>query len=281
MRCPNCVGLSGSNARYCGNCGRRLQQALPASAAGASAPQVYMAATTPGANQRHAALPQGTLLQGRYKVVHEVGRGAYGCVYLVEDIVTGANMAIKQVEVTHIRDASERAEVVALFKREVETLQNSQHPHIVVIHRHWYEDPTYGPFYYVMDYVHGKTIDQVLADAGGRVDWHRVVDWGIVLCEVLSYLHRQKPPIIYRDMKPPNVMLDERSGNPILIDFGTARAYATTNTAIGTFGYVRWRSYVAAKGERRGGWRRCAPMAIPPTQRRPVGSATVMRRCAS
>lgn len=90
-----------------------------------------------------------------------------------------------------------------------------------------------------MDYVPGKTLEQVLNDAGGRIQWQTVVTYGIALCDVLAYLHSRIPPFVFRDLKLSNVMLDDRTGKPVLIDFGITRQLATANgTAIGTWGYV-------------------------------------------
>ena len=85
----------------------------------------------------------------------------------------------------------------------------------------------------------GKTLEAVLHDAGGRASWSQVVTWGIALCDVLTYLHSQAPPYIFRDMKLQNVLLDDRTRRPVLIDFGIARQLAPAGgTAIGTWGYV-------------------------------------------
>lgn len=90
-----------------------------------------------------------------------------------------------------------------------------------------------------MDYIPGKTLEQVLHDAGGRVQWQTVVTYGIALCDVLAYLHSRIPPFVFRDLKLSNVMLDDRTSKPVLIDFGITRQLATANgTAIGTWGYV-------------------------------------------
>ncbi len=80
-----------------------------------------------------------------------------------------------------------------------------------------------------------------MRQSGGRVDEATVVHWGIQACDVLHYIHNQDPPIIYRDFKPANLMLDEKRDEIMLIDFGIARFVAPTQkgvTAIGTMGYA-------------------------------------------
>lgn len=90
-----------------------------------------------------------------------------------------------------------------------------------------------------MDYVPGKTLAEIMQEVGGHVNWRVAVVWGIALCDVLAYLHARTPPIVFRDMKLQNVMIDSRTTRPVLIDFGITRQLAPTGgTAIGTWGYV-------------------------------------------
>ena len=75
--------------------------------------------------------------------------------------------------------------------------------------------------------------------AGGRLPWPRAVEWGIAICEVLTYLHGHLPPFVFRDLKPANMILDERTNRPVLIDFGLSRRLtATAGTAAGADGYM-------------------------------------------
>ena len=94
--------------------------------------------------------------------------------------------------------------------------------------------------YVVMDYIEGESLDRILLEDGPQPQ-ERVIEWAKELCDVLGYLHRQKPPIIYRDMKPANVML-KPEGNLKVIDFGIAREYKEANladtTVLGTRGYA-------------------------------------------
>src|SRR5262249_7040380 len=104
---------------------------------------------------------------------------------------------------------------------------------------YWTAHRTAGPMYLAMDYIPGLTLADVLSEHGGQLPWPQVASWGIGLCNVLGYLHSRQPPFVFRDLKPANVMLDSRSGMPVLIDLGIARPLVPTDgTAIGTWGYV-------------------------------------------
>lgn len=192
----------------------------------------------------------GTLLQGRYRVIRLLGTGAFGRVYLAEDTQgpTMAAVAIKELLDTQSATPEEKREAIAWFKREVGILLALDHAAIPTIHGYWTDQLVAGPSYLVMDYIPGKTLmdyipgktlDEMLQEAGDPLPWPRVVSWGIALCDVLGYLHNQTPPVVFRDMKLPNVMLDSRTDSPVLIDFGITRQLTqATGTAIGTWGYV-------------------------------------------
>jgi serine/threonine protein kinase len=124
------------------------------------------------------------------------------------------------------------------FKREASTLLTLEHPGIPAIYTYWTAQRSAGPFYLAMDYVPGQTLEEVMQDAGGRVAWQKVVAWGVALCDVLSYLHSRTPPVVFRDLKLPNIMLHSATNAPVLIDFGIARQLTPSGTAIGTWGYV-------------------------------------------
>jgi serine/threonine protein kinase len=125
------------------------------------------------------------------------------------------------------------------------TLLSLEHPDIPAIYGYWTAQATAGPFYLVMEYIPGQTLQQELQDAGGRVGWPQVVTWGIALGEVLAYLHSRTPPVIFRDIKPPNVLLDRRTNRPVLIGFGIARQLAQARgTRIGTPGYAPYEQWL-------------------------------------
>jgi serine/threonine-protein kinase len=96
-----------------------------------------------------------------------------------------------------------------------------------------------GPFYLAMDFVDGKTLDQML-DEQGQVDWRQATEWGMSLCKALAYLHGQTPPFLFRDVKPANVVIEATTNAPKLIDFGVARRFTARagQTSLGTPGYA-------------------------------------------
>jgi len=249
MICPACQIMCLDTARYCPTCGLRLTDAaapIPAAPTtgldGFAAPPAY--ASQHASPTSATTLLPGALLQGRYRIAAVLGSGAFGRVYLADDMQDPATgqVAIKELLDMSFGSPDEKREAVGWFKREVGTLLSLEHPAIPVIHAYWTAHAAAGPFYLAMDYVPGKTLEETLIDAGGRVPWRIVVDWGMALCDVLAYLHGQTPPFVFRDLKLPNVIVDVRSGAPgvpVLIDFGIARRLAGSGgTAIGTWGYV-------------------------------------------
>jgi hypothetical protein len=190
---------------------------------------------------RDNLLAPGTMLNGRYQIAQILGSGSFGRVYLAADTAAAEHtfVAIKEMPSNHFHDEEERDEAMAWFQREVSVLLRLHHAAIPAIHGYWSTSGPAAALYLVMDYIPGPTLDQMLDQAAAPLPWHAVVAWGIALCRVLTYLHEQSPAFVYRDLKPSNVLLDSRTGSPVLIDFGIARQLATPGgTIIGTWGYV-------------------------------------------
>lgn len=169
----------------------------------------------------------------RYKFLSPLGQGGMGTVYLAEDRSNGnASCVIKQL-LNKYTDEAERVEAVRLFKREVAILRQLRHPGVVrVFDDHTTSDHKY---FLVMDYVPGKNLDVVIADVG-VLDSETVVRIAIQCCDVLIYLHSED--IIYRDVKPSNLML-RPDGRVVFIDFGIARNFLPKEVAtrVVTAGY--------------------------------------------
>jgi serine/threonine-protein kinase len=168
---------------------------------------------------------------GRYSIVETVGEGAFGRVYRARD-ESGGTVALKELAP---RGDDDPALAVRLFRREVATLLRLDHPAIPAVHAASFG----GPFYLAMDYVEGSTLERVL-DERGPIDWHQAAEWGVRLASALSYLHQQQPPILFRDLKPANIIIEAASNEPRLIDFGIARALDVRSgqTLLGTPGYA-------------------------------------------
>jgi serine/threonine-protein kinase len=192
---------------------------------------------------RHQAkqLDPGTLLYSRYEIVRRIGGGGMGAVYLARDRNLGDQpRAVKEMIQSNI-DESQHEKAINDFRRESMLLASLEHPSIPTIYDYFYDDDA-ARFYLVMKYISGGDFLARLRNApGGRIDEKTVVDWACQVADVLEYLHRRNPPIIYRDLKPANLMIDGNSGRVMLIDFGIARWVSVQEkgvTAVGTMGYA-------------------------------------------
>jgi len=175
----------------------------------------------------------GVMLEGRYKIRQVLGQGGMSTVYLAEDIKLGTYWAIKQIPKNNVANVYDECDIL---KR----LNHPALPRVTDI----IEDSRY--VYVVVDYIGGETLSTLISQCGG-IPEPTVVEWAGQLCDVLSYLHNVKPnPIIYRDMKPSNIILTPE-GKLKLIDFGISREFkkdsANDTVYIGTRGYAAPEQY--------------------------------------
>jgi serine/threonine protein kinase len=182
-------------------------------------------------------LPQGSVLQARYEILKVLGVGGMGAVYLAQDLrFTGVvrHCAVKEMVIA-TPDPQARHIAMQNFNREANLLVQLSHPGIPKIYDFFNES---NRSYLVMEHVDGKDLETILENSEGMLDEATVLDWTIQICDVLNYLHNQKPPIIFRDLKPANIML-RRQNRIALIDFGIAKAFESgqKGTMIGTEGY--------------------------------------------
>jgi serine/threonine-protein kinase len=183
-------------------------------------------------------LTSGAILRNRYRIQRRIGGGGMGSVYLAEDLVFRRLIAVKEM-IEMFADEAAREKSIADFQREAELLARLDHPAIPTIFDYFFDDSR-GRYYLVMKYIDGGDLATQLRLLGGKIDELVVTQWGVEICEVLDYIHSQTPPIIYRDLKPANLMLDNHN-RIMLVDFGIARVVAPTQkgvTAIGTAGYA-------------------------------------------
>ncbi len=176
----------------------------------------------------------GSLVDGKYKILNVVGRGGMSVVYLAMNEKANKQWAIKEVR----KDGTKDFEVVKQgLVVEIGMLKRLSHPNLPSIVDVIEDDDT---FLIVMDYIQGNPLSKTLEEFGAQPQEY-VIEWAKQLCDVLGYLHNSTPPIVYRDMKPANVML-KPDGNVSLIDFGTAREFKEKNladtTCLGTIGYA-------------------------------------------
>jgi serine/threonine-protein kinase len=197
--------------------------------------------STGGRRSTAKQLEPATLLYSRYEIVRRIGGGGMGAVYLAKDRNLGDQpRAVKEMIQSNI-DESQHEKAINDFRRESMLLSSLEHQSIPTIYDYFYDDGA-GRFYLVMKYISGGDFLARLRNApGGRLDEKTVTDWACQVADVLSYLHKQNPPIIYRDLKPANLMIDGNSGRVMLIDFGIARWVQKEEkgvTAVGTMGYA-------------------------------------------
>lgn len=177
----------------------------------------------------------GTVIDGKYKILDRLGQGGMSIVYLAINEKANKTWAVKELR----KETGLTAELVReRLIAEIELLKRLRHPRLPAIVDVLDED---GRLLIVMDYIEGRSLKEVLEREGAQTQ-EQVIVWGKQLCEVLTYLHQQNPPIIYRDMKPSNIML-QPDGSIKLIDFGTAReirdTYGEDDTiCLGTPGYA-------------------------------------------
>src|SRR5271163_2488918 len=189
---------------------------------------------TPG--PQTGPLEAGTVLQSRYQIERLLGGGGMGMVYLAHDQrLANRPCAIKEM-VDHFIDQAQRIEANEYFAREADTLAQLKHQAIPAITDRF---ELANRHYLVMEYVEGRNLEEELAARGEPLPEGLVIDIARQLCDVLAYLHGLVPPIIYRDMKPSNVMLNP-NGRVVLVDFGIARLFkaARKGTMIGTLGFA-------------------------------------------
>src|SRR5215471_5486911 len=194
-----------------------------------------------GRRGKPKALAAGKVLNNRYQVVRRIGGGGMGAVYLAKDRNLGdAPRAVKEMIESHLDDA-QHEKAIADFKRESLLLTELEHPSIPTVYDYFYDDAS-ERFYLVMKFVPGSDLaSRLRASPGGRIDELTVTEWGAQVADVLHYLHTRPQPIIYRDLKPANLMIDSNNNRIMLIDFGIARWVNKKEkgvTAVGTMGYA-------------------------------------------
>ena len=189
----------------------------------------------------------GSILDRKYKILSEIGHGGMSVVYLAINERAGKTWAVKEVRKEGVIDAQANLAGLVAETNLLKELHHKYLPSIIDV------IDTEDSFIIVMDYIEGKDLKKIL-DTEGAQDPEAVRKWGIEVCEVLGYLHSQKPPIIYRDMKPANLMLkpadnaEDGIGDISLIDFGTARKFKDTSQLddtkpLGTIGYAAPEQY--------------------------------------
>jgi hypothetical protein len=241
--CDECGAAITSQMIYCNVCRHRL---------GTSSPHqfIQVTQTTPSFSMTLPAGPlrPDSLLAQRYLIVDQIGQGGFATVFKAKDRYQKNKLvAIKQINLASL-SPQEMIEATDSYNREIMLLSRLRHDHLPHIYDH-FTDPEH--WYVVMDYIAGETLEDMLQKTrGGILSIKKSLDIAIALCDVLGYLHQKHPPIIFRDVKPANIMLTPE-GQIYLIDFGIARLYRPGQTKdtspLGSPGYAAPEQYGKAQ----------------------------------
>jgi predicted Ser/Thr protein kinase len=162
-----------------------------------------------------------SVLMHRYRILEKIGEGGFGLVYKASDKKNGRIVAIKQINIAAL-SMQEIIDATDSYNREITLLPRLMHKSLPQLYEYFTDE---DHWYIVMEYINGETLEEVLTKLpDGRLPLKQVLEIGMELCDVLMYLHGQQPSIIYRDVKPANIMLTTK-GDIYLIDFGIARRY--------------------------------------------------------
>ncbi len=233
--CTACGAANQAKDAFCFACGRPLRASLPS-------PQYPVGGSATSTST--GLLPPNLLLKQRYRIISQIGKGGFGAVYKAEDTQLGNRLlAVKEMSQSGL-SPQEIVEATGAFKREAHMLAGLKHPNLPSIYDYFNEA---GRWYLVMDFIEGETLEEHLnKEKEGSLPCEEVLQIGIQLCTVLGYLHNRQPPIIFRDLKPANVMLTTE-GHLYLIDFGIARHFKPgqmrDTIAFGSPGYAAPEQY--------------------------------------
>ena len=199
--CLSCGAANTADAEVCFACG------------------ISMKITVPLSPMNSAQLVGQPLLKQRYRILAQVGNGGFSVVYKAEDTQdSNDRVAIKAITL-HGLQTQEIIEATEAFNREMLILSDLKHRNLPRIRNHFSDSSCW---YLVMDFIEGTSLEKHLESIpGGRLPLEEALDIVVLLCEVLDYLHERQPPVIFRDLKPANVILTV-DGHLALIDFGIA-----------------------------------------------------------
>ncbi|MFC1878905.1 protein kinase [Chloroflexota bacterium] len=226
--CPMCQRLNRPKVKYCVHCGVPTADKPPTNPYGTG------------------KLLPGSALGENYAIVSKIAQGGMGAVYEVRELTAPdptRRLALKEMSFAMLKvlGAEKQKLVIDGFRREFELLSKLSHPNLVRAHDYF---EAQGRQYYVMEFINGRTLETIMEcqPPGQFLPSERVQTWARQLCEVLSYLHDQNPPIIYRDLKPSNIMEISGTQTVKLFDFGIARFYKpgkqSDTLRFGTNGYL-------------------------------------------
>ncbi len=218
--CTICHSTNRPGVKYCSRCGNPLDSR--------ECPHCFQSNRVQARRCRYCGkallltgrLPPNSLLAGRYRIEGNIAKSGMGAIYRVSDQrLPGKAWALKEMSESAFT-TGELPRAMQMFKQEMQIHAACHHPNLPQISDFFEHE---GKFFIVMEFVDGTTLDAILKSQPVSLMPEYVLSWGDQLCGVLSYLHSQNPPIIHRDIKPLNIMLDHTTGLIKLIDFGIAR----------------------------------------------------------
>lgn len=219
--CSQCGMINSDTAHFCNQCGLAFAAGARQGAGGTG------------------MLSANTLLSDRYIIVRRVGQGGMGAVYQAADSrIQGKVWAIKEMSDAALTNPLDKQQAVQAFQREAQLLSLLSHANIPHVSDFFSQG---GKQYLVMEFVEGETLEDIMDHRGRPLAEAEVLPWAEQLCDVLDYLHCRQPPVIFRDLKPANIMIDG-TGSVKLIDFGIVRFFqpgkTKDTTSFGTAGYA-------------------------------------------
>ncbi|HPZ08289.1 MAG TPA: SUMF1/EgtB/PvdO family nonheme iron enzyme [Candidatus Eremiobacteraeota bacterium] len=209
--CSSCGAQNIAEGKFCSTCGVSMED-IPAT----------------------CSLAMGTLLDNRYEIKKLIKTGGMGAIYQAIDKRFNNKCAVKEMALRESQGDS--AYLTHRFQEEAKLLRTLHHPNLPRVIDYFIEKGTY---YIIMDLIEGQDLDEIVHKYGNPgLPEEKVIKWSIEVLDVLSYLHKHNPPIIYRDLKPANIMIQTKNNQIMLIDFGIARSIMPENintmTSVGT-----------------------------------------------
>ncbi len=234
--CPDCNQENRLEAGFCRFCGAALSGLSPVKS-----------------SSHDFQLQPGMLIEGRYTVIRQIGQGGMGRVFLAVDN-QGRRYVLKQVrELPKNADVEDYEVYIRSIQREAQILSSLPHPYLPIA-RDFLITPQ--SFIIAMDYIEGRTLADVLSESAETLPEDRVLRWAVQILDALSYLHSKTPPIIHRNIKPKNIILESGENERVrLIGFGLARYYVDgldhDEEFFGTKGFSPPEQYGAAQTDAR------------------------------
>jgi serine/threonine protein kinase len=217
---------------------------------------VLMSSSSFNDNKRHGGGPATEFpftLKNRWEVVDRLGQGGMGTVYMARDLnLSTLSQQKKSAVVKELRDdfirGEDKEKAREFFMREVNVLADLDHHNIVRVLDQFSEN---GRYYLVMEYVQGNNLHEMMTKRKEPFDEDIIIEWAAQICDVLTYLHTHNPPVIYRDLKPSNIMINTKD-HVKLVDFGIARPFEDSedNTHVVSQGYSPPEQYWGAADPR-------------------------------